>query len=59
MTELEWDELPRYVQDIMEEYNHDCGDLYKEAERIISLLEEVGWSADYGLDGVLIDVEKK
>jgi hypothetical protein len=59
MTELEWDELPRYVQDIIGEYNEDCDDLYEEAERIIALLEEVGWSADYGMDGALIDVEKK
>lgn len=52
-----WDELPQEVQDILfqcEEYN-----TYEQCECVISLLESIGWTADFDLSAQIFDIKKK
>lgn len=55
---MEYDKLPTDVRQIIDQFR-DGTDAYKECERIISELNNIGWDADYGLDGILYDFKKK
>jgi hypothetical protein len=56
--EEEYDNLPQEVKDILDSFDIDK-DAYKECDRIIDELNEIGWTADYGLSGEIYDVMKK
>lgn len=52
-----WEDLPQEVQDILfrcAEYN-----TYEQCECTISLLEQIGWTADFDLSAQIIDIKKK
>lgn len=49
---IDYDSLPIEVKDILNTFNEDK-DAYKECERIIEAMVAKGYSADYGLDGIL------
>lgn len=53
----DWGKLPREVQDILfrcAEYN-----TYEQCECTVSLLEAIGWTADFDLSAQIFDVKKK
>lgn len=56
MTELEWDELPRYIQDIL--MLLDDTPTYDDCKMVIEILNMVGWTGDYDLDGGIIMVKE-
>lgn len=51
------DLLPPVVQDILDTFDEDK-EKYAECERVVELLEKVGWTADYGLSGTLFNLEE-
>ena len=55
---MEYNKLPTDVRQIIDNF-HEERDQYKECSRIISELNNIGWDADYGLDGILYDFKKK
>jgi hypothetical protein len=57
MTEQEYEYLPNEIKVIVDSWD-DNKDLYKECTRIKAELEIVGWTCDYGLDGMVYDVMK-
>ena len=57
MTEQEYELLPTNVKSIVDSWD-DNKDLYKECARIKTELETIGWTCDYGLDGMVYDVVK-
>lgn len=54
---FEYDELPEFVQEHLSDFDED-GNQKEECDRIIHKLNQIGWTADYGLDCVLIDFRK-
>lgn len=58
MCDDEYENLPTEVINILVSWNDDK-DLYQEAKRIQKDLERVGWTCDYGLDGMVYNVRKK
>jgi hypothetical protein len=54
----EYDNLPQEVKDILDSFDENK-DSYQECDRIIDELEDIGWTADYGLSGEIYDVKKK
>lgn len=57
MTAEEYEFLPDNVKLIVDSWD-DNKDLYKECARIKTELEAIGWTCDYGLDGMVYDVMK-
>ena len=57
MGEQEYELLPTNVKSIVDSWD-DNKDLYKECARIKTELETIGWTCDYGLDGMVYDVVK-
>jgi hypothetical protein len=49
-------ELPKKITDILNTYDEDA-DPYHEARRLVSELEKVGWTAEWGLSGELYDLK--
>ena len=47
----EYETLPKVVQSIIESYNEDNPNKYKEAERLLMLLTPHGYTFEYGLCG--------
>ncbi len=43
--------------DILNSFNEDA-DAYAECKRIVSELESIGWTAEWGLDGELYDLKQ-
>lgn len=58
MTPEEYDNAPENIKAILDSYDEDCINPYKECERIVKELENEGWTADYDLIGALFDLEK-
>lgn len=58
MTAEEYDNLPEEIKTIVDSYDED-GDLYAECSRIQEELEQIGWTCDYYLDGIIYDVKSK
>lgn len=56
-TTLEYDDLPLKIKKIVDTFDENK-DAYKEADRIIRELKRNGYTADYGLDGVLHSFER-
>ena len=57
MTPEEYEELPQPIKNIVDSWD-DSKELYSECVRIQKELEKKGWTCDYGLDGMVYDVEK-
>jgi hypothetical protein len=51
--------LPKRIQDILLGFDEDENGLYLESQRVINLLEQNGYTADYDLSGGLFDLHKK
>lgn len=51
----EYDNLPRNIQVILDSFNEEK-DAYKECARIAKELNSVGFTCNYGLDGVIYNV---
>ena len=49
-------DTPIEVTKILNSFNEDA-DAYAECKRIVSELESIGWTADWGLDGELYDLK--
>lgn len=49
--------LPQEVQDILSKYA-ELDETYENCEKLISELNEVGYTCDYGLDAVPYELEK-
>lgn len=58
MIPEEYDNAPEKIKAILDSYDEDCENSYKECERIINELENEGYTADYDLSGELFDLEK-
>lgn len=54
---FEYDVLPEFVQEHISDFDEDENQK-EECDRIICKLNQIGWTADYGLDCVLIDFRK-
>ena len=50
--------IPLEVQAVLDEFNEDCGNSYKELARILKKLEPLGYTFDYGLDAVPYELHK-
>lgn len=50
-----YDHLPDEVKTILSGFD-EYQDLYAECKRIAKELNQIGWSCDYGLDGVITEV---
>jgi hypothetical protein len=48
--------LPEKVTTIIETYDENAGNLWDECKRIITELEQIGWTAEYDMAGDLIDL---
>jgi len=57
MTAQEYNTLPQHVLDIIYLWDDNNPNPYDECRRTITMLNKIGWTADYGLDGVLFDVQ--
>jgi len=55
----EYDNLPQEVKDILDSFDMNEADSDRECDRIIDKLNDIGWTADYGLSGEIYDVKKK
>ena len=55
MTVEEYDALPQYVRDVLDKGDGD--ESYDECEMIKADLNEIGWTCDYDLGGVIFDVK--
>lgn len=55
----EYDNLPQEVKDILDSFDMNEADSYEECRNIICKLEDIGWTADYGLSGEIYDVKNK
>ena len=55
MTELEWDNLPLWIQDIL--MLLDDTPTYDDCKMVIEVLNGVGWTGEYDLDGGIINVK--
>ena len=53
----EYDMLPQNIKDILDNFDTNS-DIYRECERIKNELQDIGWTCDYGLDGVIYDIVK-
>ena len=51
-----WEELPQEVLDILYLCTNEMD--YKDCEEIVSRLNLIGWTADYGLSAELFDIKK-
>jgi hypothetical protein len=49
--------LPQEVQQVLEKYSNDDND-YSNCENLIKDLNDIGYTCDYGLDGVPFDLQK-
>lgn len=49
--------LPQPVQDILLSFDEEENGMYNECKRVIALLEQNGYTADYDLSGQLFDLE--
>jgi hypothetical protein len=56
MDATQYDNAPQEVKDILDTFDENK-DSYAECERIVNELNEIGWTADYYLDGVLFDLQ--
>ena len=50
--------LPQEIQDILLGFDEEADNSYHECDRVIKLLEQNGYTAEYGLDGELYDLKK-
>ena len=57
MTPEQYNNLPQNIKDIVNSWD-DNKELYSECNRIKKELERNGWTCDYGIDGMIYDVEK-
>ena len=57
MEAQEYDDLPSNVKKIVDSLD-DNRSAYQECERIKEELENIGWTCDHGLDGMVYDVVK-
>ena len=57
MTAKEYDNLPQEIKNIIDVWDEDA-DLYIEASEIKANLNKVGWTCDYGLDGMVHSVRR-
>lgn len=49
--------LPQEVQEVLEKYSNEEND-YNTCEELIKDLNNIGYTCDYGLDGVPFDLQK-
>ncbi len=56
--EEEYDNLPQEVKDILDSFDMNI-DAYQACDEVIDKLDDIGWTADYGLSGEIYDVKKK
>jgi hypothetical protein len=49
---------PKEVQDILNSFDENI-DIYHEAKRMVIELNNIGWTAEYYLDGELYNIRKK
>ena len=49
-NEVDYDNLPPEVMAVVDRFDYD-NDPYKECQLLDSRLRQIGWGADYGLDG--------
>lgn len=55
----EYEELPTEVKDLLaSEYDDDKSGDTAHAKELVDKLEEIGWTADFGLEGVLTDFKE-
>lgn len=47
--EVEYETLPENVKEVIEEFSESNGS-YKDCEKLITKLNKIGWTAEYGLD---------
>jgi hypothetical protein len=52
-----WDELPQEVQDVLAKHQND-DETYSNCEELKKDLHKVGYTCNYGLDGVPYDLNK-
>lgn len=57
MTTEEYELLPEYIKNITDSWNDDKN-IYEECARIKNELKAIGWTCEYGLDGMVYDVQK-
>ena len=57
MTAKEYELLPDPVKNIVDSWDEDM-ELYAEAKRIRRELEVIGWTCEYGLDGMIHTVRQ-
>lgn len=50
--------LPKEVQDILEKYSEDWDDTYENCSNLLSELEALGFTFEYGLDAVPFNLKK-
>jgi len=58
MSEEEYELLPEAVKKIVDFWDEDM-DMYEQAAKIRTELEQIGWTCDYGLDGEIHTVRPK
>lgn len=58
MTAEQYDSLPENIKGIVDSWD-DNKNLYDECARIKQELECIGWTCEYGLDGMVYDVKPK
>lgn len=54
---MRYEYLPKKVKDVVDTFDDNSCDLYSECRRIVQRLNEIGWTADYYLDGALFDIK--
>ena len=59
MTAESYEALPQNVKDIVDSWDEENNEKYKECARIVEELEAVGYTAEYGLCGEIHSVVKK
>lgn len=50
--------FPKKVQAVLSSFNEDM-DGYKECQRIVDELEQIGWTAEFYLDAELFNIRRK
>jgi hypothetical protein len=58
MSPEEYDNLPLEIKNIVDSWD-DNNDIYSDCSRIQKELKEIGWTCEYGLDGIIYEVKKR
>ena len=54
----DWDKLPKNVQEILSDYDEDEGVTYADTQKMLRKLKPLGYTFDYGMDGVGYNLRK-